>query len=376
VIVMARPDPFRNDPSAPDRESPVFNAAGRMAPQVTQPSSPWTVALGVAIAVVLGVIVFVSLSAGRQARADSANAAKLAAATPAASSAPSPEAVSLTAPPPPPPLDPARPLQLAQAAPAPASQAVDPATRLHAPVMVVDQSDNRPAAATVVATPTEAGARAAADTGGSAEDKFEAKVVSGGVETSRATQLKDLSRTMPQGTVIPAVLETAINSDLPGSVRAVVSQDVHGFDGSQVLVPRGSKLIGQYRSGVAYGQTRAFVVWSRILTPQGVSIDVGSPATDPLGRGGLTGETDTHFFARFGGSLLLSVIPIALEAALERQSNTAIIIGSPVQASTLASAAPTPKTDIPVTIKVMQGTPLQVFLVRDLDFSGVAAVRP
>ncbi len=368
---MARPDPFRPDPAAPDIESPVFGAAGRLTPQVQQPSSPWTLALGVAIAVVLGVIVFVSLSAGRQARAD--NAAKLAAAS--AAPAPSPQAVSVTQPPPAPPPEPARPLQLAQAAPA--SPGTDPATRLHAPVMVVDQSDSRPAAATVVATSTEAGAHpAAADTGGSAEDRFEAKVVSGGVETSRATQLKDLSRTMPQGTVIPAVLETAINSDLPGSVRAVVSQDVHGFDGSQVLVPRGSKLIGQYRSGVAYGQTRAFVVWSRILTPQGVSIDVGSPATDPLGRGGLTGETDTHFFARFGGSLLLSVIPIALEASLERQSSTAIIIGSPVQASTLASAAPPPKTDIPVTIKVMQGTPLQVFLVRDLDFSGVAPVRP
>jgi type IV secretory pathway VirB10-like protein len=371
---MARPDPFRPDSGAPDIESPVFSAAGRLAPQVRQADSPWTVALGVAIAVVLGVIVFVSLSAGRQARADNANAAKLAAVS--STPTPAPEAVSVTSPPPAPPPEPARPMLLAQAAPAPASPGADPATRLHAPVMVVDQSDNRPATATVVATPNGADAHAAtADAGGSAEDRFEAKVVSGGVETSRATQLKDLSRTMPQGTVIPAVLETAINSDLPGSVRAVVSQDVHGFDGSQVLVPRGSKLIGQYRSGVAYGQTRAFVVWSRILTPQGVSIDVGSPATDPLGRGGLSGETDTHFFARFGGSLLLSIIPIALEASLERQSSTAIIIGSPVQASTLASAAPPPKTDIPVTIKVMQGTPLQVFLVRDLDFSGVAAVR-
>ena len=107
------------------------------------------------------------------------------------------------------------------------------------------------------------------------------------------------------------------------------------------------------------------------MTPEGVSIDVGSPGTDPLGRGGLSGETDTHFFQRFGSSILLSVIPVALQAALQPSNSTEVIIGSPVQASSLASAAPQP-ANIPVTIKVMQGTPLQVFLVRDLDFGDVA----
>jgi type IV secretion system protein VirB10 len=142
-----------------------------------------------------------------------------------------------------------------------------------------------------------------------------------------------------------------------------------------VLIPRGSKLIGQYRSGMAYGQTRAFVVWSRILTPDGVSIDVGgSPGTDPLGRGGLSGETDTHFFERFGSSILLSVLTAGLNLATQTSSNTAIIIGSPVQASSLATMAPQ-GANIPVTIKVMQGTPLEVFLVRDLDFSDIQAAR-
>jgi type IV secretory pathway VirB10-like protein len=353
----------RLDPAPPlEFESAVFQHASRAVAGVRQSDSPWTLTVGLAFAAFLGLAVFASLSAGRQAKAGGAAKPPLkpAAAAPALQAAP--------------------PASAPQVAPAPApapstpSAAADPALALRSPLMVVDQSDAKlPGAPAAAADPP---ARPALDEGGSAEERFQARVESGGVETSRATQLSDLTRVVPQGTVIPAVLETAINSDLPGSVRAVVSQDVRGFDGTRVLVPRGSKLIGQYRSGVAYGQTRAFVVWSRILTPEGVSIDVGSPATDQLGRGGLSGETDTHFFQRFGGAILLSVLSIGSEAALASQTGTAIIIGSPFQAGALAGAAPQPKTDIPVTIKVMQGTPLQVFLVRDLDFRGVALPPP
>jgi len=353
------------DPPLHNLDSPVFHRAGQMSIRVRQPSSPWTLALGLAFAVVLGIIVFVTLSAGRQARADN-NAAK-APAPPETIAPPNPVVqLAQSQPVQPPPT----PSTNAPAPVPPASPAADPSLALHAPVMVVDQSTARstaPTTATAAAGPDHPAAQAS----GSAEERFEAQVVSGGVETARASRLPDLRHTVPQGTMIPAVLETAINSDLPGSVRAVVSRDIAGFDGAEVLIPRGSKLIGQYRSGMAYGQTRAFVVWSRILTPDGVSIDVGSPGTDPLGRGGLSGETDSHFFQRFGASILLSVIPVALQAALQQGNSTEVIIGSPVQASSLASAAPQP-ANIPVTIKVMQGTPLQVFLVRDLDFGDVA----
>jgi len=241
--------------------------------------------------------------------------------------------------------------------------------RLHAPVMVVDLSDNAPARA-VTGDRVPGGSE---DSGRSPEERFAARVAGGGVETSRATRLQDLTRVIPQGTVIPAVLETAINSDLPGSSRAVVSRDVRSFDGSQVLIPRGSTLIGQYRNGVAYGQHRAFVIWSRILTPDGVSIDIGSPGTDPLGRGGLSGETNSHFFQRFGSSILLSVLSAGVAAVSRGGSDTAIIIGSPLQAQALAQG--TQKTDIPVTVTVMQGTPMSVFLTRDLDFSGVVGAQ-
>ena len=188
-----------------------------------------------------------------------------------------------------------------------------------------------------------------------------------------SSRLRDPAHTAPQGTISPAVLETAINSDLPGFVRAVVSRDVRGFDGSTVLIPRGSKLVGQYRSGVALSQTRAFVVWSRVITPEGVSIDIGSPGTDQLGRGGLEGETDTHFFQRFGAAILLSVMGAGLDALTDHDNHsTAIIIGSSQQASQVAAIALQKQIDIPPTITVAQGTPLQVFVTRDLDFAGTS----
>ena len=90
--------------------------------------------------------------------------------------------------------------------------------------------------------------------------------------------------TVTEGTMIPAVLETAINTDVPGYVRAVVSQDVRSFDGTTVLIQRGSRLIGQYQSGVQQGQKRAYVVWTRLIRPDGASINIASPAVGFDGR--------------------------------------------------------------------------------------------
>ena len=139
-----------------------------------------------------------------------------------------------------------------------------------------------------------------------------------------------------------------------------------------MLIPRGSKLIGQYRSAAAIGQTRAFVVWSRIITPTGVTVDVGSPATDRLSRGGLEGRADTHFFQRFGSAILLSVVTGGIDAlSRSGNGNTALIIGSPAQAQNVASIALQKQIDILTTIRVPQGAPVQVSVARDLDFTGV-----
>jgi type IV secretory pathway VirB10-like protein len=347
--------------------SPVFDHASRPHPGLVRPGSSWGMGAAVVGSCVLGVITFLSLSDHRIARQAQA---------PQAAAAPAP-----VLPKPAPVVAPPQPIVIQAAQPAAPQTTPQVTSDPHAPAMVVDFSQAPVAGATTTATTKLAQAGGAPGATGTNEDKlsvderFSARVTGANVDVAHASRINDLSHTAPQGTVIPAVLETAINSDLPGFVRAVVSRDVRGFDGTTVLVPRGSKLIGQYRSGVALSQTRAFVVWSRIITPDGISIDIGSPGTDQLGRGGLEGETDTHFFERFGSAILLSVMGAGLDALTERNNNTAIIIGSQQQASQVASIALQKQIDIPVTIKVPQGTPLQVFVTRDLDFAGVATTK-
>ncbi|MFM8940343.1 MAG: TrbI/VirB10 family protein, partial [Phenylobacterium sp.] len=180
---------------------------------------------------------------------------------------------------------------------------------------------------------------------------------------------------IPAGIRCPLpVLESAINSDLPGAVRGVVSRDVRSFDGSRVLIPRGSRLVGQYKSSASPGQTRAFVVWNRIISPTGVTIDIASPAVDRLGQGGVEGQVDTHFFERFGASILLTLINAGVTAAANsgsNNSNTTLVLGWPGQAGQAAASAIRP-AEVAPTLRVAQGAAIQVYVARDLDFSGVS----
>jgi type IV secretion system protein VirB10 len=193
-------------------------------------------------------------------------------------------------------------------------------------------------------------------------------------QTAMASQLNNLGAMITQGAMIPGVLETALNSDLPGFARAIVSRDVRSFDGRAVLIPRGSRLIGQYRSAISLGQQRVFVIWTRVIRPDGVSIQIGSPGADALGRGGLQGEIDRHFFSRFGGSIVLSVLNAGV-AAVSRTPATQITIGSPAAAAAAAGSASFGQGDVNPTIKIAQGEAIRIFVARDLDFSGVKPVQ-
>lgn len=220
-------------------------------------------------------------------------------------------------------------------------------------------------------SPVAALAGAAPNAG--AVEQFARRVGQDQPQEAYATALANLRTLVPQGTVIPGVLETAINSDLPGFTRAIVSRDVRSFDGRTILIPRGSRLIGQYKSAVALGESRAFVIWTRIIRPDGVSILIDSPGGDALGRGGLDGKVDRHFFTRFSGSILLSVLNAAI-AAIGGVPTTQVTIGSPGAAVGAASTI-TNGDAIPPTIKVSQGTAIRIFVARDLDFSGVGPAK-
>lgn len=235
--------------------------------------------------------------------------------------------------------------------------------RFQAPGIVVDTTKG--GVAILPPTPGLAGAK---NDDLSADDRFSDRVAAGENAPARAVRIANSSYTVPQGAIIAGVLETAINSDLPGYVRAVVSRDVMGFDGRRVLIPSGSRLIGQYRSGLAAGQSRAFIVWTRLTRPDGVTVSLGSPVTDPLGRAGLGGKVDSHFLKRFGSAILLSVVQSGL--GLLQQGGNDVIVRTADDAKSVAGIALQRDINIPPTVKVAQGTAIRIFIARDLDFSG------
>lgn len=182
-----------------------------------------------------------------------------------------------------------------------------------------------------------------------------------------ASRLANPSRTVPRGTVIPAVLETALDSTRPGAARGLVQRDIHGFDGSRVLIPRGSRLYGEYEADLTTGQRRAAIRWTRLLRPDGVTIELDSPASDPLGRAGVRGKVDSKFFQRFGGAILQSVLDVGVGVAT-REASDGVIVALP---GSTQNVQVTDQQQVQPTLKVRQGTSVSVFVARDLDFSTV-----
>jgi type IV secretion system protein VirB10 len=188
-----------------------------------------------------------------------------------------------------------------------------------------------------------------------------------GVTRMRASAFANRSMTVPQGTMIQAVLETGFNSTQPGFARAVVSRDVRSFDGTNVLIPRGSKLIGEYRSDVAQGQKRALISWTRLIRPDGMTIAMDSPAVDTVGRGGVPASVNTHFMARLGDALLQSTIGIGSALAQRRVTGPVVVLpGNSTGAATQLAPASSSYTP---TLTVRAGKSISVFVAHDLDFS-------
>lgn len=184
-----------------------------------------------------------------------------------------------------------------------------------------------------------------------------------------ARTFKNPATTVPQGAVLQAVMETALDSTRAGFARAILSRDVESFDGSHVLIPKGSRLFGEYQADVGLGQKRALIQWKRLTRPDGTIIDLDSPSADPLGRAGVKGKVNTHFFQRFSGAILQSLLDVGVRAASEKATGDTVIVGLPgstTQATTIQNSA-----DIKPTLKIPQGASVSVFVARDLDFTSV-----
>ncbi|MBP2449658.1 TrbI/VirB10 family protein [Rhizobium leguminosarum] len=198
-------------------------------------------------------------------------------------------------------------------------------------------------------------------------------------QTSVSRLLLDPSHTVVQGTIISAVLETAIDTELPGNIRAQVMEPVYSFDGARVLMPSGTILIGEFNNDVNLAQRRVLIAWNRAITPSGQSIVLGSTGADTLGRSGTEGNVNNRYGTKFGAAILISAITTLPSILSNRNSQsesgtTSKVGGGQVAgqmsdtASDQASGVLDKYLSLPPAIRIPQGEEIRVFVNRDLVF--------
>lgn len=193
-----------------------------------------------------------------------------------------------------------------------------------------------------------------------------------------------------QGKVINVVLETAINTDLPGIIRGVVSRDVYAEQGRQILIPKGSRLIGSYSSDIIPGQFRVYMIWNRVILPNGIDIALESGSIDLLGRSGSQGAVDSKLFEIYSNAILQSAVTVAFAGAAAAVTNAdeveegttssgdntesgevvdlAVVDAVDNFGSTVSGSLDT-FLNLQPTITIDQGVEVKVLVARDLFFS-------
>jgi len=200
-----------------------------------------------------------------------------------------------------------------------------------------------------------------------------------------AEPLSNPDTIMVRGTFIRCVLQTRIISDFPGFASCVVTEPVYSFTGKRLLLPKGSKVLGKYRSTPIIGN-RLAVIWDRIITPTGIDVNMSSPGVDDLGSSGNPGYLDSHWGSRITAALLISMLSdgFSYEAAEHGPKTTAlagngVAVESPFQSNTaqtlqtLSQQAVQKAAQRPPTVTINQGTIIDVYVAKDVDFSGVVS---
>jgi type IV secretion system protein VirB10 len=186
---------------------------------------------------------------------------------------------------------------------------------------------------------------------------------------AQASTLPNRNFLITAGSFIPCVLQTAMDSSQPGYVSCIVPRNVYSDNGRVVLMEKGTKIVGEYQGGLNRGQYRLFVLWTRAVTPRGIAIDVGSPATDPLGRGGVDGRVDNFFWQRFGTALLFSLVEDAATVGSEVVGNSAS--NTTRVPSDAASTILQQNSQIKPVLRKNQGEDVGITVAQDFDFSTV-----
>lgn len=187
-----------------------------------------------------------------------------------------------------------------------------------------------------------------------------------------------------RGTFIRCVLETRIVTDVPGFTSCIVTEPVYSINGRRLLLPKGSKILGRYDT--APRGPRVAVVWDRITTPNGIDVSMASPGVDNLGSAGHPGDYDAHWGSRITSALLISLLSDAFKYAGEKNGPTTtttygngFVVEQPFESNTarsvqrLADQALEASAQRPPTVTINQGTVVNVYVAKDVDFSAVVA---
>ena len=221
----------------------------------------------------------------------------------------------------------------------------------------------------------EAAVKQSAESSGP-DDPLESLLRPTAMSSARAKVLPTRRFLLSKGAFIDCTLETAIDSTLPGMTTCITATDTFSADGNVVLLERGTKLIGETRGQVQQGSARVFVLWTEARTPTGIVVPLDSPGTDELGRSGLTGSVNRHFWDRFGAAILISTLDGAVQASVQSASHGGgPVIYNPSGPETILTDVLKSTVNIPPTVTKANGDRIQVFVARDVDFRSVYELR-
>ncbi|HDS1580375.1 TPA: TrbI/VirB10 family protein [Stenotrophomonas maltophilia] len=200
-------------------------------------------------------------------------------------------------------------------------------------------------------------------------------------DVSSATYIRSPDALLVRGTYLRCVLETRIISDLAGYTSCLLTEPVYSINGRSLLLPKGSKIYGAYGGG-PIGK-RVEVIWDRITTPNGIDVAMSSPGVDQLGGAGHPGQYSAHWGSRIASALMISLISDAFKYAAAEHgpetttvANNGMTIQSPYESATartmerLANEALSSNRR-PPTVTINQGTIVNVYVAKDVDFTNV-----
>ncbi|MBQ9275202.1 MAG: type IV secretion system protein VirB10 [Succinivibrio sp.] len=194
----------------------------------------------------------------------------------------------------------------------------------------------------------------------------------------RVSVIPNMSLTLSKGTFMECVLETKVNTAVPGLTTCVLPRDIYSMDGKVLLLEKGTRAIGEYQGSVRNGQERIFMLWSELRTPQGVKVQLDSPAAGALGEAGIGGYVDHHWWQRFGNAFMFSLVADGFDYAValqNRGNNNVSYNNSEDSVKEIIKAAMEQSGNIAPTLVKNQGEMVGIMVARDIDFSSVYRLR-